>query len=103
MAKLPRQIRKSVAVYHLPSSGDKVYPGTADATVDGAFLPLDRRNAALEGVAFGNQFELYVAPTVDIRPSDKLVIDGTTYYVKQVFSAQFGGLTHKRASISTQA
>lgn len=92
-----------MAIYHLANTGDKTYPATPDATVQGAFLPLDRRNAALEGVTFGNQYELYVDPTTDIRSSDKLVIDGTTYYVKQVFVAPFGGLKHKRASISNEA
>ncbi|MGE0536642.1 MAG: hypothetical protein AB7O68_16850 [Pirellulales bacterium] len=92
-----------MAVYHLPSSGDKTYPGSASATIEGAFLPLDRKNAAYEGVVFGNQYELYVAPTADIRPTDKLVIDGSTYFVKQVFIAPFGGLAHKRASISLEA
>ncbi len=42
-------------------------------------------------------------PAADIRVGDKLVIDATTYFVKKVFNASyFGGLRHKRVSISSR-
>ena len=98
----PPEVVKSVAVYHLPTSGSKTYPGSADTTISGAFLPLDRKEHALEGGAFRNPHELYVDSTADVRESDKLVIDGTTYFVKQIFNAPIGGLPHKRCTISTE-
>lgn len=99
----PPEILKSVAVYHLPTaSGVQSYPSTADATIDGAFLPLDRYQHALEGGDLVAPFELYVGGTDDVRVSDKLVIESITYYVKKIFPANFGGLAHQRCSISTQ-
>ncbi len=101
----PPDCTKAVAVYHLPStSGQKQpYPGTADATITAAFLPLDRKEHALEGGDYVDPFELYADPAADIRVGDKLVIDATTYFVKKVFNASyFGGLRHKRVSISSR-
>ncbi len=92
-----------MAVYHLPSTGDKVYPVSASATIDAAFLPLDRRQHALLGNVYLDPHELYADASADIRVTDKLVIDGVTYFVEQIFSAQFGGLAHKRAVISKDA
>lgn len=98
----PPEVVKSVAVYHLPSSGNKTYPGSASATISGAFLPMDRKEHALEGGVFRNPHELYVDATIDIRETDKLVIDSSTYYVKQIFSANIGGLPHRRCTVSTE-
>lgn len=98
----PTEVTKSVAVYHIPSSGTQEYPASANATISGALLPMDRRDHALEGGAYTDPFELYVDGTADVRIGDKLVIDSTTYYAKQVFTANFGGLAHKRISISSQ-
>ncbi len=103
MTAFPPEVVKSVAVYHLPSSGDKTYPVSASATIDGALLPLDRRSAGLEGLTFNDQYELYTDAGADIRVTDKLVIESATYFVHQIFSAQFGGLAHKRCSISKEA
>jgi len=103
VTRFPRQVLKSVAVYHLPSSGSKVYPGSADVTIEGAFLPMDERQHALEGGIYTNAHELYFDVGDDLRVSDKVVIDSTTYFVKKVFSASFGGLRHKRASLSTES
>jgi hypothetical protein len=63
---------------------------------------MDRRDHALEGGAYRSPWELYVDADADVRETDKLVIDSASYYVKQIFSAQFGGLTHKRCSISQE-
>lgn len=94
---------QSVSAYHLPTTaGQKQpYPGTADATVLGCLLPLDRKEHALEG-DYVVQHELYVGGSADVRVSDKLVIDGVTYYVKSIFAANFGGLPHRRCSVSTE-
>lgn len=98
----PSEVLKSVAIYHLPSTGSKVYPGSASATVTGAFLPLDRKDHALEGGAFTNPHELYVSPSVDIRESDKVIVDDVTYFVKQTGNVAIGGLAHIRVTLSTE-
>jgi len=104
VTSFPRQILKSVAIYHLPTAaGKQAYPGTPDATIEAAFLPLDRKEHALEGAGYVDPFELYTDPDADIRVTDRLVIDATTYYVKKIFDASyFGGHPHKRCSISSQ-
>jgi len=66
-------------------------------------VPMDRKEHALEGGDYVDPFELYCEGTADIRVGDKAVIDSVNYYVKRVFKADFGGIPHKRASISTQA
>lgn len=91
----------SVAVYHLSTvAGKQTY--SAGTSVMGSFLPLDRKEQALEGGDYVVQYELYVPGGADVRVTDKLVIAGTTYYVKSIFEANFGGLPHKRLSISTE-
>jgi len=105
MPTLPRSVQKSVALYHIPSTstaGLKSYAGSADVTITAAMLPMDRKEHALEGGDYVDPFELYCQATADIRVGDKAVIDSVTYYVKKVFIGYFGGLAHKRASISTQ-
>ena len=74
--KLPS--KSSVAIYRLPSSGNKVYPGSASSTVTGGFLPLDRKNHALEGGVYNDPHELYLPPTTDIEVSDKVVVKSVT-------------------------
>lgn len=96
---------KSVAVYHLPTTAGAVqsYPASADATYTARMLPMDRRDHALEGIDLVDPWELYFTdPSADVRVGDKLVIDSTIYSVKKVFNASyFGGLRHKRVSVST--
>lgn len=98
----PPEVTKSVAVYHMPNAAPQAYPDDPDETILGALLPMDRKEHALEGGIYVNPFELYVDSSADVRVTDKLEIDGTTYFVKQIFAADFGGLAHKRLSISTQ-
>src|SRR3990167_4339909 len=95
--RFPRSITKTISVYHLPTTaGSKQpYPGTADATIIGAFLPLDRYQHALEGDNFTDPFEIYVSVDADVRVGDKLIISSINYYVKKIFNADFGGLRHK--------
>lgn len=101
----PPECVKTVAIYHLPITGGstQAYPGTADATVSGAFLPMDRRDHAYEGLGYVDAHELYCDPTVDVRVGDKVIIDSINYYVKKVFTANIGGLAHLRASLSRQS
>lgn len=96
---------KTVAVYHLPTTGGskQPYPGTADATISGAFLPMDARRHIMEGGDLVDPHELYMDATADLRVGDKLVIDSNDYFVKRVFNAYFGGLRHLRLSISRQS
>src|SRR5438477_9046048 len=95
---------QTVSIYHLPKTGGQTqpYPSTPDLTVDGTFLPMDRYTAALEGGNMVNPFELYVEPSVDLRVGDKVVVGGVDYFVKKVWTANFGMLRHTRASCSTQ-
>lgn len=97
----PPEVQKSVAVFHFDDAA-KQYPASADATITAALLPLDRRENALEGGVYVNPHELYAEGTADVRVSDMLVIDDVTFYVKRVFPANFGGLPHKRCTVSTE-
>jgi len=99
----PPEVLKTVAIYRLPSSGNKVYPATPSFTVTAAFLPLDRKNHALEGGVYNDPHELYLDPTANIEVTDKVVINTVDYYVKHKFSATFGGLPHIRVTISKDA
>ncbi len=49
------------------------------------------------------EYELYVTSNVDIQRSDKLIINGTTYYVKSLISLTPGILPFTVAYISTEA
>lgn len=96
----PPEVLKTVSVYHRESDGD--YPASADLTIEGAYLPMDRHAHTFEGGDYRDPHELYVEVGVDIREGDKLVIDSTNHYVKKVFVADFGGLSHKRCSVSKE-
>jgi len=105
----PPDCVRSVDVYHLDKASGKESYALA-YTTSGAFLPLDRQAAVLEGGDFAVPYELYLEPPCDVRPSDKLVItvevDGaqtaTDFFVNHVFNAPFGGLSHKRVSLSSR-
>ncbi len=100
----PPEVTKSVAFYHLPTTGGsgQPYPGTASLTADCALLPMDRKDAALEAVDLVDPWELYCPTDADIRLQDKAIISGdsSNWYVKHIFNASFGGLAHKRVTIS---
>lgn len=105
MILFPRARAVSVDLYHVPTtstSGLKSYPASADVTITACFLPMDVKQHVLEGGDYVDPHELYCEGTANILVGDKAVIDSVTYYVKKVFSANFGGIPHKRASISTQ-
>jgi hypothetical protein len=115
MAQFPPECTVTVALYHLPATGGskQPYPGTADVTTSGAFLPLDRYTQALEGGNLMEPFELYLDPSADVRVGDKCVITqfsnasgaaaASDYFVKKIFPATFGGLAHQRISLARQA
>ena len=105
MSPFPPQVLKTVALYHVPTTGGQTqpYPGSPDVTVLGAFLPLDTKQHVIEGENLVDPHEIYLEQGTDVRVGDKCVIDATTYYVKKVFNAYFGGLTHKRCTISTES
>src|SRR5688572_2614564 len=96
MGNFPNEV--SIAIYHYNSTTDQ-YPSSASSTVSGDFLPLDRKDHAFTGLGFSDVFEIYVDPATDILVSDKVVISSSTYFVKHIFTADFGGLPHKRATI----
>ena len=97
----PAEVRVSASVYHMSGdSGTEAYPVSADATVVGALVPMDRQAQVMEGGVFVVQHEFYCDSSSGILVNDKLVISGTTYYVKNVFTANFGTLKHLRCSLS---
>src|SRR4051812_41164460 len=103
----PDDVVVSIAVYHLPTAaGNQAYPSTPSATISGALLPLDRKEHALEGGEYVSPYELYVEADEDVRETDKLLIETdsetVTFYVKKIFHAPFGGLSHRRLSVSTE-
>jgi len=98
----PPDATYAVSIYHLPATGTTEYPATANTTTQGALLPLDRYAHTLEGGQYQDPHELYVGDTVDIRVNDKVVIASRIFFVKHVFSAPFGRLRHKRATVSTE-
>lgn len=103
----PPEVLRRVKIYRLPSSGNKVYPGSPTSTVSAAVLPLDRKNQALLGNVFRDPWEVYFDPDVDVKVSDKLVIQDETgaegtYFVQQRFVARFGGLPHVRCTVSRE-
>jgi hypothetical protein len=91
---------KAIKVFHLSTTGVQSY--TPGATIEGTFLPLSRHEFALAGGDPATQNELYIPPEADVRVTDKLEIEGSTYFVRFVFSAPFGGLAHKRLTLSSQ-
>ena len=96
---VPPEVLKSVAIYHLATTGGQSQDYSAGATVTAAFLPMADRAHALLGGDFTDPHEAYFDPATDVRTGDKLVVDGVTFFVRKVFSAPFGGLPHKRASV----
>jgi hypothetical protein len=99
----PVEWTTTIAVYHLGTgAGKQTY--TLDPSVkSGSFLPMDSKQFQLEGGDFRDPHELYVGAEDDVRASDKVVIDGTDYFVRHVFNGRAGGLAHKRCVLSSKA
>ncbi len=104
MRIFPPEITFSAAIYRLPTTaGQKqAYPAAPSWTIEGAMVPFDRKSHALEGGQYTDPHELYVEGTADIRVGDKVTVDSVTYYVRKVFPANFGGMPHKRCSLSRE-
>ena len=105
MFPFPPDTLQAVSVYRSPtgSTPPLLYPSSATYTVTGAFMPIDRKNSALEGLVLVEPHELYVEATIDIQASDKIVVGGKTFYVKKVFDASSLLLGYKRCSCSREA
>lgn len=99
----PPDVQKTVVIYHLATTASQSQAYSAGDTVTAAFLPLDRKEHMFEGGDLVEPYELYFDPSVDVREGDKLVINAVNYYCKKVVVFNFGGLPHKRVSISTDA
>lgn len=66
-------------------------------------LPMNNQAHVLAGGDLVEAFELYFDPGVDVRVTDKVVIDDQIYFIKKIFDASyFGGHPHKRATVSKQ-
>lgn len=99
----PPECSKTVAIYHLATTGGSSQAYSAGDTVTGAFLPMSDRGHAMLGGDYEDPHEVYFDPATDVRVGDKLVIDAVNYYVRKVMNAYPGGLGHKRASVSRSA
>jgi hypothetical protein len=104
----PVEFTKSVAFYHLTTTGgqSQSYSATPDTTVFAAVLPMDRKDAALEGLDLTDPKELYCPSSADIKDQDKVIISGDSanYYVKHIFTADYTGeLAHKRVTVAKNA
>lgn len=97
---LPR--KDTIDIYHVPTTGTQDFPVSADETVKGCLLPLDRKDHVLSGPVEVNMFEVYVDGDVDLREGDKLVVNSVTYFCKHVFNGNFGGLPHKRGTLTKE-
>ncbi len=97
---------KTVSFFHLGQSGNtQDYSAAPDETAQCSFLPMDRKDALLAGVDLIDPHELYCPASLDVRLNDLASVAGQagTFYVKHVFTADFGGLPHKRVTISKSA
>jgi hypothetical protein len=97
---------KTVSFYHLTTTAaqSQAYSATADVTARCDVLSLDRKDAILAGQDLVDPWELYCPVSANILLQDKVTIAGDTsnYYVRHVFPANFGGLPHKRVTVSKQ-
>ena len=98
----PPELTATASLYHLPTTGGskQAYPGSADVTVSGGFVPMDSAAHALEGGRYADPYHFYVPASIDIRVGDKCVIGGVDYFVKKTFNTSLSGMPHVRASIS---
>ncbi len=103
MRHFPRQAVKSIQIFRAPSTGDRKYPTIPTYTVEGAFLPLDRKVLALEGGFYVDPHEVYFNATVDVLRSDQLLISGVIYYARKIMDCEIGAHPHKRVFVSTEA
>jgi len=82
---------KTVEVRHLSDEGGNKegYPVAADLTTTGFLAPLSAEDVALSEGQYSKEHKL-LTPIVDIRESDKLVINGTSYKVSGIKKFDFG-------------
>lgn len=95
---------KTVSFFHLTTTGGQSQPYSlsADVTAGCGLLPLDRKNAILAGPDLVDPWELYCPVSADIKLQDKVSIagDSSAWFVKHIFTADFGGHPHKRVTIA---
>lgn len=98
--------KKSIKLYHLPTAAGstQAYPSSPDVTVPGIVLPLNRQDALLAGNDLVDPWEVYVPAGTDVRLEDKVIVagDSANYYVRNIFTANFGGIAHRRVTVSTK-
>ncbi len=82
---------KTFTVKRLTQSGDK--SSYQSVSVDGACM-LRQAGAHLtqiNGLQYGELWEMYAAAGVDVRTTDRVTVDGVDYTVKGVRSDTLGG------------
>ena len=93
----------SVQIFRCPTTGDQKYPTTPTYIVEGAFQPQVRRTHSQEGGMFVIEYELFFDANVDVQRSDKLVINGTTYHVRNLLPMTMGVYPFTMAYVSKEA
>ncbi len=82
------------AVQRQVYTGNKsTFTTVAGFTPTGYLRPLSAEQASLNGMQYGQAYELITESGVDIRVGDKLTISSTTYTVRGVADHNRGGLT----------
>jgi hypothetical protein len=61
--------------------------------------PMETQESVMVGLAVGQGFRCYLDISADIKPSDKVVIDGEEFRVNGLNNYNYGYHAHKRASL----
>lgn len=88
------------AIKRLTYTGSKATSSSVGTAV-GYLRPLAADQSSVNGVQFGQAFQLIVETSVDIRVQDKVTIDSVDYLVRGVANHDRGGPTAYKACLVT--
>lgn len=78
-------------------TGNKSTYTTTGTTCRGYLRPLSAEQASMNGMQYGQAYELITEVGIDIQVGDKLTVDGGIYTVRGVANHNRGGITaHKK-------
>lgn len=84
---------KTVSVYRFALVSDKeAY--SLNGTVSGHLQPMDAQTAIMQGDTPGQAFRLFTDQGVDMKVSDKVVIDSVSYVVSGKEEFNYGSFPH---------
>lgn len=92
--------RSITAIKRLAYTGSKATTSSV-GTAEGYLRPLTADESSLNGVQFGQGYQLIVETSVDIRPQDRVTIDSVDYLVRGVANHDRGGFTAYKACLVT--